>query len=240
MNPISACLLAPLFFGLVAATLSAQPEPVPSKPVKVEFKAVAIGRGITQAGVVQTGGKVPLYIPAYGLSQAFHYEGPRDLVFVQTQLKDGANRDIPVATATLPSGVAKVFILLTPSSLSPGQFTTQVVSDLLGDGAEGVADVVNLSSRAIRMGLNGSPSVVPAGKSLRVPLVKGRISVVITQKHKQSEDEPDLCRETYTAPEGGRLTLLISNASATQSAEDEAVTIIPLAEEAARVAPLKP
>jgi hypothetical protein len=83
------------------------------------------------------------------------------------------------------------------------------------------------------MALNGAQHTVPSGKSISVPLRKGTLGVVITRTHKKVEDEADLCRETYTVPDGGRLTLLVSNSVATQTAEDEAVMLIPLIEEAA-------
>ncbi len=241
MKSLPSRLLTSLFLGLVVTTLPAQPTPVADQPpVRVEIKAISIGRGLTQAGVLQVGEKKPLYVPSFALSQPLFYEGPRDLVFVQTQLKDGVNKEVPVATATLPQDVAKVFILLTPSALSRGQFTTQVVPDLAS--GEGVTDarVVNLSPRPISLALNDDKRLIPAGESVAVPLIKGKLSVLIVRKNKQSEDESDICNETYSAPEGGRLTLLISNSSPTQSAENEAVSIISLVEEAVHVTPLKP
>ena len=82
------------------------------------------------------------------------------------------------------------------------------------------------------MRLNDSKKVLSPNQSIRVPLIKGKVSVFIPREHKQSEDEADICNEAYAAPDGGRLTLLVANAVENQAPQDEGVMIIPLVEDA--------
>ena len=158
-------------------------------------------------------------------------------MFTQTQVNGGEKLEVPVATATLLPDVPKVFIVFRPSSLSPGHYAAQVIPNLAVQGDGPGARVINLSSRPIQMRLNDSKKMLSPNQSIRVPLIKGKVSVFIPREHKQAEDEADICNETYAAPDGGRLTLLVANAVDNPPPQDEGVMVIPLVEEAPRVAP---
>jgi len=223
--------------GLAVTPLFAQPETGVEKKVKVEIRALSAGRGITDLGVIQGGKKTPVYPPSFALSTPFIYEGPPSLVFSQTQLHGDAKAEVPVANVTLPPDVSKVFIVFRPAPLTPGQFEAQVIPNGVVEGDSLSARVINSTKRQIKMRLNGAKHAVRAGESIRVPLLKGKVSVFIPREHKQTEDEADICNETYTVPDGARLTLLVANAASNQSAQDQGVMIIPLVDDAAPVTP---
>ena len=216
----------------VAAPLVAQPDPDGGKRVEVDFQAVSIGRGIADLGVMQNGKKMPFYVPSFSLSSPIHYQGAPDLHFIQTQVGAGGSQEITVASATVPPQEKKVWILFTPLALSPGKYSTQVIPCAEVASLATSARIYNLSNRDIALELNGTAYRVKAGGSIGVPLRKGKVALFIPRVHKIADDEADICRETYTAPEGGRLTLLLMNESVAQSAASESLVIIPLAENA--------
>ena len=229
MNTYSLFGLSAGLLGLAVTTLLAQSETGVEKNVKVEIRALSVGRGITDLGVVQKGKKTPFYPPSFSLSTPFIYEGPPELVFTQTQVSEGISREVPVASVSLPLKESKVLLVLTPSALKPGEYNGLVIpSELAGPAAS--ARVINLSNRAISMELNGKAQRAKPGEALGVKLSKGKVTLFIPRVHKIADDEADICRETYTAPEGGRLTLLLMNESGAQSAESESLVVIPLAE----------
>ena len=215
---------------VVITPLFAQPNPDGSKRVEVEIQALSIGRGIADLGVMQNGKKTPFYVPSFSLSNPIHYQGAPDLQFIQTQVVGESSQEVTVASATVPLQEKKVWILFTASVLPPGKYSTHVIPCAAVDSLAASARVYNLSNRVISLELNGIAYRVKSGGALGVPLRKSKVNLFIPRVHKITDDEADICRETYTAPEGGRLTLLLMNESGAQTAESESLVVIPLAE----------
>ena len=231
-------------FGLVlaAGSLGAQPKP-PVPLVHVELKAVAFGHGINDLGFMQQGKKTPLYVPSFGLSLARSYHGPQEFEFLQTQTTEGVKNEVPVAKVTLPLDLPKVLLVFIPMAKEPGKFGTLVVPYSETDAPANTARFMNYTGRIVPISMNNNRQLLENGKSIVVPLVKGQVKLFIPRVKKTADDVADICRETYSAPAGGRLTLLLTPPIGGGFADnDEALVIVPLADEppAPSTVPTKP
>ncbi len=223
-------VLTALVFALTAGALCAQPKP-PVPQVNVELKAVAFGRGITNLGALQQGKKKMLYVPSYALSEPYTYQGPEEMDFLQTQVIDGVKKEVSVAKVKIPLEMRKGLVLFVPRAKEPGKFGSLVVPHSETDAPANTARFINYTGRVVPIALNNAQSLLENGKMVTVPLVKGRVKVFIPRVKKQADDQADICRETYTASEGGRLTLLIIPPLGGGFADnEEALTIVPLAD----------
>jgi len=223
--------VASALFVIVGAHLGAQPKP-PVPLVHVELKAVTFGRGITDLGFIQQGKKTPLYVPSFCLSLPRMYHGPQEFEFLQTQTIDGVKKEVPVAKVTLPLDLPRALLVFIPMSKEPGKFGTLVVPYSEADAPANTARFMNYTGRTVPISMNNNRQLLENGKTILVPLVKGQVRVFIPRVKKTADDAADICQETYSAPEGGRLTLLITPPIGGGFADnDEALVIVPLADE---------
>jgi hypothetical protein len=227
---INRVVLAALFV-FSGAVVHAQPKP-PVPLVHVELKAVAFGRGITDLGFIQQGKKTPLYVPSFGLSLPRTYHGPQEFEFLQTQTIEGVKKEVPVAKVTLPLDLPRALLVFIPMAKEPGKFGTLVVPYSETDAPANTARFMNYTGRTVPISMNNNRQLLENGKTIVVPLVKGQVKVFIPRVKKTADDAADICRETYSAPAGGRLTLLLTPPVGGGFADnDEALVIVPLADE---------
>ena len=230
MNKITRFTHALALVVFTAVGLIAQQSP-PAPKVDVEFKAVAFGRGITELGFRQQGQKKPFYVPSFTLSLPVRYQGPQEFEFIQTQTIDGVKQEVPVAKVTIPLELHKGLFVFVPITKEPGKFGVLVAPYTETDAPANTVRVMNYTGRTVPLSLNNAKSLLENGKILVVPLVKGNVKVFIPRVAKNADDHADICRETYSAPAGGRLTLLLTPQPGGAASDQEALVIVPLADE---------
>jgi hypothetical protein len=199
--------------------------------VDVEFKAVAFGRGITELGFRQQGQKKPFYVPSFTLSLPARYRGPQEFEFIQTTTLEGVKQEVLVAKVTIPLELRKALLVFVPMNKEPGKFGVLVVPYTETEAPLNTVRVMNYTGRTVPLSLNNAKSLLENGKTLVVPLVKGNVKVFIPRVAKNADDHADICRDTYGAPAGGRLTLLLTPQPGANANDPEALVIVPLADE---------
>jgi hypothetical protein len=217
-----------------ASVLTGQPEPVSTAtPVALEFKAVSMGRGIGDLGVMQNGKKTPFYAPALTLSPAVSYLGKPELIFTQTQWMAGAPSEAIVATATVPAGLNKALILFSQTATHPNRYTAVLVPNNDTNTALNQVRIINYTNRAINLILNNSPHSISPGVTTTTPLRNGALQLAIPRVNPASQDTAEVFHETYTPSPDSRLTLILTSPNKAQTAEDQAVSVLSLVDTAA-------
>lgn len=227
-------MLGIVCLAMPACLVCAQ-EDVEMPMVNVDFKAVSLGRGIADFGYIEDGKKEPFYAPSYSLSVERKYRGPQLLRFVQTQKADSGKQEVPVASIMLPLEQKKVLILFAPSPKDPEKFLTKALPYMDENFPADRIRVYNYTGRELTVGLGGAVQKLEKWRNVTVPLRLEGVELFIPRLNKPVGDEPDLCREVYSAPEGSRITLIIMRAPSARNSEDEALSVVPLVD-----APIEP
>jgi hypothetical protein len=107
-------LLVQVFLALVLAGVASGQQPA---NVSLSFTVMALGdQPINDLFYLTTGGKLtPFKAPSYQRSAAYQYVGPTTMMLYHMVQKDGAQQPEQVAQAKLPTGTAKVLVLLVPA-----------------------------------------------------------------------------------------------------------------------------
>jgi hypothetical protein len=217
------------------------PTPPPLPLVQVNFKAVAIGRGIADLGYMQQGKKVRFYPANLTISQNLTYKGPQELVFIQTQIIDGNPQEVPVAKVTFPLDIQKALVLFVPLRGEPGKYTALAIANSETESPTNSVRVINYSGRILPISLNDDRAILQPNEIKIVHTPKSELNVLIPRVLKETADQPEVCEATYHVPEGGRMTLLIAPRARGDKKETENVIIYDLAEDpATRKSPTAP
>ena len=212
-----------------AAGLIAQPAQSTTPPtVALEFKAVSMGRGISDLGIMQSGKKIAFYAPALATSPSLNYIGTPELIFTQTQIIDGLSREESVATATVPPGVNRAVILFAQTSQNPQRYSTVVVPDTDTHAPLNSARIINYAKHAITLVVNDRPHTLASGATVTAPQRKGLIVLSIPKLNPESKDTAEVFNETYNVAQGSRMTLIITSSPKATTAKDQAVTVLAL------------
>lgn len=197
-------LLAPVFLALLLAGF-AFGQPVVN--VSLSFTVMALGdQPVNDLLYLSAGNKLtPFKAPSYQRSAAYQYVGPPTMAMYHMVPKDGTQQPEVVAQAKLPTGAAKVLVLLVPNGQG---YTMGAVDDGSATLPLGKVRVYNATPNPLTVaGYNTNPVPLKAFETVTMDPKDGALMLTVSAL-KEGQWQP-VFNSVYRVPADQKINLFL-------------------------------
>lgn len=203
IHRVALCLFT---LQLLTAGLFAAPPP----NVKVKFTAISWDQGIRELKVESDGKELEMFIPSFARSAVYEYEGPATMVlYTVEEQEDGQTIKTPAATATIPSDVTEVALLI---HRQDGGYKVVVVDESKETFPEGMARFINITP--YRVAVKGPSWMVELDPGQRRQMSADKKVFPVEVAMQRDGKWERVCNNIYVLEPHKRRTIFITNSDA--------------------------